>query len=307
MGSLRAIKRRITTSKSTAQITRAMQMVSASKMKKSEESAREAMPYADGIYEVVRTIGKIKDYKSPYLRIPKRIKKIAVVVIGPGRGFVGELISKLLLSTADKVEKLKKDHPDAEIVGISLHKVALKIVNGVGIDSEYHFAQYLDSPDTTNLSPIFKILLDGFTGGEFDEVYLSYMYFVNTMVQKPVFKKVLPISFEKLVEEAKGEVSSKSQTLGANREVKAEDVKDFIFEPSPSEVLDFLLPEYFETQILTSVLSSNASEHSARMVAMKNATDNANELVKNLTLKYNRSRQANITQEILEVAMGAAS
>jgi len=295
MGSLRALKRRINISKNIAKITKAMQMVSASKMKRAEEQVTQAIPYAEGIYEIVSKLGNIRGYKSIYLKKPKKIKNILIIIVGPSRGFVGDLTSRLIVELSNNIEKIKRNYPDVKMVGLSIHKQGLKIATTVGIEPRYHFATYFESPNTTTLSPIYKVVLDGYKSGFFNEVYISFAHFVNSIVQVPKFKRVLPITFEESLSEQKSN----------DKESIEKQENDFIFEPDMSKVLDFLLPEYFETQILTAILDSNASEHAARMVAMKNATDNAQELVKTLTHEYNKTRQSEITKEILEVAAGA--
>jgi F-type H+-transporting ATPase subunit gamma len=284
MASLRAIKRRIQTVKNTAQVTKAMQMISANKMKQAEKLAKQTIPYTEGLFEVVRRIGKITDYSSPLLKRSANVRNIAVVVIGPSRGFVGGLITNLTVNTIKAINDLKLQNPGANVLGVSVHRKALNIVTNLGIEDKYHFAKYFDHPTTTELSSIYSTILNGFMNEEFDEVYLAYMHFVNTMVQKPVFKRLLPIKFD--VTDEKKE-------------------NTFIFEPSKSTILDFVLPEYFESEVLTAILDSNASEQSARMVAMKSATDNAKAINKELSLQYNSTRQAKITNEILEIVSNA--
>ncbi len=293
MASTKEIRQRILSVQNTAQITNAMQMVSASKMKKAQDRAIESIPYAQGIYEIVNRIGKITDYSSPYLRISKEVKNIGIVVIGTSRGFVGSMITSLILATNKLKEELIHKYPQAKISGISIHKTAQRIMLNAGIESTYHFSEYCDAPTTTELTAIFDLLVKQFESGNFDEIYLIYTHFINTVVQKPVVKKLLPLRIEEILEEAEK----------ARNHVD----KQFIYEPDVTTVLDRLLPEYFQTQIYTGVLESIASENSARMVAMKNATDNANELTKKLKLKYNRQRQTTITNEIIDVINGSIS
>lgn len=287
MSSLHETKRRISSIKNTAQITRAMQMVSASKMKRAEQSARETVPYAEGIYDIVRKISSLDDYKSPYTRKVGEIKNTAIVVIGPGRGFVGGMTTNLLLFASTFITHLKEKNTNFSIAGISIQKLGLDIVQRLNINAKYHFAEYHEHPTTTVLTSIYQTILKSFAQGEFDEVYLAYTHFISTLVQKPVCKRILPISFQRILKEAE-------------QDVEKEKSSNFIFEPNTTEVLDFLLPEYFETQILSAILDSHASEHSARMVTMKNATDNAEELADNLKLEYNRTRQDRITQELMD-------
>lgn len=293
MASIRDLKDQIESLKNTAQITEAMQMVSASKMKKAQEAALNAIPYSEGIYEVVNKLGSITDYESPYLRKSEDIKNIAIVVIGTSRGFVGGQITNLISKTYNLSKDLEKKHKNINIRGISLHKTGKKILENAGINPEYHFADFIENPNTTNLSGIFNLIVDKFGSGEYDEVYIIYTHFINTIIQKTETKKILPLSIEEIIKEA----AESDEDIKINT--------GFKFEPTQKFLLDRILPEYFQTQIFTALLESIASEHSARMVAMKNATDNAKDLTGKITLQYNRQRQAEITQQIIEVVSGS--
>ncbi len=289
MASLREIKSRIRSIKNTRQITKAMQMVSASKMKKAQERAINTNPYADGLFEVLSHIENLERYKSVYTRKVKQIKKILIVLIGQSRGFVGGQVTSLFLNTHKNIEELKNLYGNIEFIGISIQKMGLKILNNLKIKSIYHFSQEYENANTTILAPIYKVIQDGFRKKEYDCVYLSYMKFINMMNIVPEFKKLLPITLTK-EEKQKG---------------KKDLVESFKFEPSADKVFKFIIPEYFETQILNAIFNAKASEHSARMIAMKSATDNANELIEGLNLEFNKSRQSEITQEILELSMGS--
>jgi len=293
MASLRDIKRRITSVKNTSQITKAMQMVSASKMQKAQDRALKAVPYAIGIYQIVNKLkGGMSDYTSVYLKKPKKVKNIGIVVIGMSRGFVGNQITMLIAKTYNLSKELKSKYKHANIIGISIHKTGQKILASAGIKSKYHFADFIELPTTTELTHIFTLLEDKFADGEFDEVHLVYTHFKNTLIQVSTSKKILPLDIKEISKEAD---SAKSNI----------DSDDFVYEPDIHTVLSKLLVKYFHTQIYTAILESIASEHSARMVAMKNATDNAYELEKKLTLKYNRGRQTAITNQIIEVISGS--
>lgn len=296
MAALRDIKRRITSVKNTSQITKAMQMVSASKMQKAQDRALKAIPYATGIYRIVNKLrGGMSDYTSVYLKQSKTVKNVAIVVVGMSRGFVGGQMATLTAEVYRLHEKLKQKYPGVEVSGISIHKTGQKVLANAGIKSKYHFAEFIEVPTTTELTPVFSLLIDKFSLGDYDEIHIVYTHFKNTLNQVAQSKKLLPLSLEEIIEEAKE---------GANTYTSG---PDFKYEPDIKSVLDRLLPEYFQTQIYTGILESIASEHSARMVAMKNATDNAHELEKKLTLKYNRSRQTAITSEIIEVISGSLS
>ncbi len=282
----REIKRRINSVSSTSQITKALQMVSASKMNKAQEHAKGIETYAQGLYDIVGLMGNIDDYESIYTKKIDETKNIVLLIIGPDRGFVGSLVSAQTILINDFVDNYRLKHSGVSIKSITKHRVAKRISDVLNFDNLYHFEEYQDNPTPSDLSSLNTVLLDGFKKGKFDEIYVSYNHFVNTIIQKPIIKKLLPIEFEKAEE-------SKNVTT------------DMTFEPTKSEVLDTLLPEYFQTQVLDAIVESIASEHSARMVAMQNATDNANELRNELELSFNRSRQAKVTSEILDIVGGS--
>ena len=192
MSKAREIKRRLASIKSTGKITRAMQMVSASKMKKAQDGVAAAVPYAEGLFRIIQNIGKIQDYQSPFTRNVHEVNSIAIVVIGPDRGFVGGLNSNLLLEADKLVNRLRLKYQGVNIKGISLHRKGLKIIENLGIKQQYHFSDYVESPTTTDLTPIIKVLREGFVNEDFDEVYLVFTHFINTAVQESVTKKILP-------------------------------------------------------------------------------------------------------------------
>ncbi len=284
----KGVKRRIQTVKNTSKITKAMEVVSASKMKSAQNRALSTVPYADGLYRIIKKIGFIPDYKNPLMRDVKKAKSAGIIVIGPDKGFVGGMITDIMLKTSNLIKELKEKNPDLKVYGISIFKKGEKVLKSLGIENKYHFSDYNEKPTTTELTPILKVLVEGFVSEEYDEIYIVYSHFINTMQQKTVTKKLLPISFEDITEN------------GENSENIS-----YTFEPSMEAILDKLIPEYFEYQIFAAIMDSMASEQSARMVAMKNASDNAKEIEKNLQLKYNKTRQASITQEIIEVVSGS--
>jgi len=294
MASLRDIKRRITSVKNTSQITKAMQMVSASKMQKAQDRALKAIPYATGIYRIVNKLkGGMSDYTSIYLKESDQVKNIAIVVVGMSRGFVGGQMTLLTAKIYKLKQELLKKYPGVNISGVSIHKTAQKILANAGLKSEYHFADFIEMPTTTELTHIFSLIEDKFAIGEFDEVHIVYTHFENTLMQIATTKKLLPLDME----EINREVDDVEKDIIINN--------DFVYEPDMQTILSKLLVKYFHTQIYTAILESIASEHSARMVVMKNATDNAYELEKKLTLQYNRGRQTAITNQIIEVISGS--
>lgn len=293
MASLREIKTRVNSVRNTAKITRAMQMISASKMVKAQERSKSAEPYAEALAEMFKKIGKVSDYSHPFLNV-RPIRNVCFLIIGSSRGFVGGMTANMMYSIAMKKDELLKKNPDVKFKAITMHKVGSRIAQNVGLEIDFHFADFVDDPTSTFLTPIKKVIHEKIEKEEYDQIYVVYTKFVNTVIQKSVIQKLLPIEIE--------ELETQNESLVEKNKTNQ---KEYIFEPDTKTLLDALIPEYFENQIFAGLLQSIASEHSARMVAMKNATDNANELKDGLTLKYNKTRQAAITQEIIEIVSGS--
>jgi len=290
MADTKSIKTRIASIKSTAKSTRALQLVSAAKMQKAQDRSKKAELYAETLYEIVNKMGNIKDFKSPFLKTNiqnNTDKNIAIVVIGTDRGFVGSMISNLQIATYNLKQQLINQHPKVNLLGVSIHKTGLKIIQSCKIKSEAHFADYKDDKKQNELGATYAYLIDKFSNKEIDEIYLVYNKFINTLAQKVETKRILPLSLDEL------------------QYNQAEKSSTYLFEPSQSEILNWILPEYFQTSIYSALLSSIASEYSSRMISMKKATDNANDLSDQLTLQYNKFRQASITQQITEIVSGS--
>ncbi|MBD3280031.1 ATP synthase F1 subunit gamma [Candidatus Dojkabacteria bacterium] len=295
MAGTKEIKRRINSISNTAQITNALYMVSASKMVKAQQRAEEAFGYSDGLYELVKMLAGLKadDYESLYLKKPEQVKKVVIVIVGPTRGFVGSLKSNLTISLNRQIEEIRSAHPEAEISAIAVNKLGQKIAGSLGLKLEYYFENIEEPASTGSIESLKKLLLEGFEKGKFDEIYLAVMHFKSVLLQEAVVKKLLPIETE---EEEIGDSGQKEGEVGSS---------GFTFEPSAGKILDKLLPEYFENQLFVAVLDSFASEHSARMVSMQSATDNARDLKNSLFLKFNRSRQNKITEELIDIVSGS--
>lgn len=283
MASLKEIKSRIKAVKSTAKITKAMQMISASKMVKAQTRSNSAYPYAISLKELISDLNNIGDYSNPLLDERKE-NRVGILVIGPSRGFVGGMITALKIQIAEFITDKKNVNPDIEISTVSMHKEGLKLCEQLDLNSDYHFSKFIDNPNSNDIAAIKRVILDNFIGKQYDSVYVAYTYFNNILIQEPKIEKLLPVPIQQNQQNHKEKQS-----------------KSFLFEPDVATILDTLIPEYIENQIFSALLNSIASEHSARMVAMKSATDNANELNEKLSLHYNRTRQANITKEITEI------
>ena len=284
MPSTRDIRRRIKSVKSTAQITRAMQMVASSKMRKAQLAALAGRPYATLMNDVLAAVSEgAGDFTHPLLEKRDGVKR-AVILISTDKGLCGALNSNLFREAA----KFEKD----TTIYICAGKKAGQFVSRMKRQLAAEFS-YKDNPHFAEARAISKFAQDMFLKGEVAQVDVLYTNFINTLSQKPEVRQLLPIGKIEALE-----VGVDGQGQGS--ELKKSDV-EYLFEPNAGDVLGNLLPHYVNFQVFQFLLEAKASEHSSRMVAMKNATDNAKQLIKDLTLEYNKLRQANITKELLEI------
>jgi len=285
MASTRDIRRRIKSVKNTSQITRAMQMVAASKMRKAQQSALNGRPYARLMNEVLSEVTSLAgDFTHPLME-KREVRKRGVIIVSTDKGLCGALNTNLLREAA-KFEK-------QTTIYITAGRKASTFIARTKRQLAAEFT-YKDAPLFSEARAISRFARDLFIKGEVDQVDVLFTHFISTLSQKPESVQLLPVTEIKLVTavvQAQGE--SEKYVKGAT---------EYLFEPSPAQVLGELLPHYLNYLIFQILLEAKASEHSARMVAMKNATDNANQLIKDLTLEYNKLRQANITRELLEIA-----
>lgn len=284
MANIRTIRRRIRGVQNTTKITRAMEMIAASKMKRAQERGLAGRPYAEKISQVIAHLVAVpgeEDRALHPLLESRPVARIGIVHITPDRGLCGGLNANLNRWVAGFI--LERDLPTS-VVGVG--RKGLDFMRRYGRDIRAEFTGLGDKPSLLDTLPIARIVIDDYTNHLIDAVYLVYARFVNTMVQKPVLEQLLP-------------VEPASIPRGQN--------VDYIYEPGPEGVLSTLLPRFVEMQIYHAILESIASEQSARMVAMRNATENAKELIDELTLLYNKARQEMITREILDIAGGAAA
>jgi F-type H+-transporting ATPase subunit gamma len=284
MPSTRDIRRRIKSVKNTAQITKAMQMVASSKMRKAQLAALAGRPYAQQMNTMLAdATATAADFSHPLME--KRTgRKRAVILVSTDKGLCGALNSNLFREAA----KLDKD----TTIFICAGKKGAQFVSRTRRQLAAEFT-YKDAPLFAEARAISKFAQDMFLKGEVDHVDVMFTNFVSTLVQKPELKTLLPIG------EIKG-VQTGIHGEEMHPELKTSGV-EFQFEPAADQVLGALLPHYLNFQVFQFLLEAKASEHSSRMVAMKNATDNAKQLIKDLTLEYNKLRQANITKELLEI------
>ena len=281
MASQREIRRRIRDVGSIKQITRAMQFVAASKLKRAQDSTLAARPYAAKIDEVLADIAAVLTAEDHVLlRTPAEGGRRLLVLITSDRGLAGPLNTNTVRFAA----RVIADHP-GDLAVVSVGRKGRDAIRRARVPLEAHFEGFGDRPTFADVLPLARLVTDAYVTGEATRVDLVYSSFVSTLVQKPVLDQVLPV-----------EPSEDTAGIPGNQ---------FIFEPSAGDVLERLLPRYVATRIYHAVLEARASEESSRMVAMKNATENADELIEDYTLAYNKVRQSNITREMIEIATGA--
>jgi len=283
MPTIREIRRRIRSVQSTAKITRAMEMIAASKMRRAQERNIAGRPYANLMRQVLADLAAQRqagDEIHPLL-VQRPVNRIAIVHITTDRGLCGGLNANVNRRAASFI--LEQGVP-VTIVAVGRKGRDFMVRYRQAVRAE--FTRLGDKPSLADILPIARVVIDDYSAGLVDEVYICYAQFVTTMTQRPVIWRLLPIE---------------PATIEARLNV------EYIYEPSPSAVLAELLPRFVEMEIYHAILESIASEQSARMVAMRAATDNANELIVYLTLTYNKARQEMITKEILDITGGAAA
>lgn len=281
MISPRILRRRIRSVQSTAKITKAMEMIATAKMKRSQDYAVAGRPYDTKISQLIADLAAETGTGGalhPLLQRRENINKIAIVHITSSRGLCGGLNSNINRLTANFV--LERKLP---VTMITVGRRGTEFMHRSHIDILAEFTDISDRPGVSETRPISQIIVNDYINGLFDEVYLSYNKFENTFTQKPSIDLLLPI---------------------VPASIPKEQTTEYIYEPDPREVLGGLLPRFIEMKVYQSILEAIASEHSARMVAMRNATENANELVENLTLMLNKARQEMITTELLDITGG---
>ena len=279
----RDIRRRIKSIKNTSQITKAMQMVAAAKMRKAQAVALAGRPYAELMNRVLVSVSGRTNPELNELLAVRPVKRELVLVISTDKGLCGALNTNLLREVS------QFDAAKTAFVASGRKGVQFLARTKRELLADFHLK---DAPGLLDTKPISKFVIEKFVSRDFDRVSVLYTKFVNTLTQKPTVHTILPISPADLPHGAPAQ-----ETTG-----EAGGATEYIFEPSPEQVLAGILPHYVHFQVYQMVLDSRASEHSARMVAMKNATDNAKQLIKDLTLEYNKIRQASITTELLEIA-----
>lgn len=280
------IRTKIKSVENTRKITRAMEMVAAAKMRKAQERMRSARPYAEKIRNVAAHLSRANpEYKHPFVVKRDNVRNIGLIVVTSDKGLCGGLNTNVLRLAINQMKSW-----EGEGKGLLLCPIGNKgfgFMNRIGAKVQSHLVGLGDTPHVEKLIGTVKAMLDAYVAGEIDAIYLSYNHFINTMKQEPRVEQLLPLSGEQ---------------LGT-----AEGSWDYIYEPDAKKVIDELLLRYIESLVYQAVVENMASEQSARMVAMKAASDNAKNVIGELKLVYNKARQAAITKEISEIVGGAAA
>ena len=291
MASSKEIRTKIKSVQGTRKITKAMEMVAAAKMRKAQERMRTARPYGDKIRNIAAHLARANpEYRHPFLVQRENLRRVGIITVTTDKGLCGGLNTNILRTLTIKLRELEAAGVEAQLTAIGTKGLVFMQRLGANIVSQVtHLG---DRPHMEKLIGPVKTQLDAYAAGEVDAVYLAYTTFINTMKQEPVIEQLLPLPADRL----------KADERAAGRPNW-----DYLYEPDARVVLDQLLTRYVEQIIYQSVAENIASEQSARMVAMKSASDNASSVIDDLTLVYNKSRQAAITKELSEIVGGAAA
>ncbi|HJV83073.1 F0F1 ATP synthase subunit gamma [Noviherbaspirillum sp.] len=288
MAAGKEIRGKIKSVENTKKITKAMEMVAASKMRKAQDRMRAARPYSDKIRNIAAHLSQANpEYTHPFLVKQDAAKKVGIIVVTTDKGLCGGMNTNVLRQVTNKVRELEGQGIKTEAVAIG--NKGLGFLNRIGAKVVSQAVQLGDTPHLDKLIGPVKVLLDEYQEGRLDAVYLFYTKFINTMKQEPMMDQLLPLSSERM------EADKNSHSW------------DYLYEPDAQSVIDELLVRYVEALIYQSVAENMASEQSARMVAMKAASDNAGNVIGELKLVYNKTRQAAITKELSEIVAGAAA
>jgi F-type H+-transporting ATPase subunit gamma len=291
VASIREIKRRIKSVKNIAQVTRAMQMVAASRMRRAQEQALASRPYANKAWEVLSHLAEMPS-THPLLTPRGSVNNVAIILITADKGLAGAYNANIIRQTIRFMRENNRE--DAKLITVGRKGRDLMVRYGRTVIAE--FSDLPARPSSLDIAPIARIAIESFLTGDFDEVYLAYTRFVNTLQQDPTLRLLLPIQPGSIAGKVMSRHMTEEKTMGG---------VEYLYEPNRDTLFDTILPRFTEAQIYQAVLEALASEHSARMVSMRNATSNANELVGDLTLRYNKLRQDAITKEMLDIAGGA--
>jgi F-type H+-transporting ATPase subunit gamma len=285
MAGARDIKRRIKSVKNTKKITRAMQMVSAAKMRRAQNAVMSSRTYAELAWQIISSLGDSVDPKFHALLNPGNPSgKTGIILVSSNKGLIGGFNTNLISFT----KKYIQEHGlDADILAdfIVMGRRGRDSIIRARKNVVAEFPKQERRTTAEEIQPLVKMVMDEYIKGTYSKIVVIYTHYVSTITQRPAMRQLLPMKYPKMVEEDKKPI-------------------EYLFEPTPEKVFEHLLPRIIESQIYRAILESDASEHSARMITMKNATDSATELIDDLTLTYNQLRQANITKELAEITAG---
>jgi F-type H+-transporting ATPase subunit gamma len=291
VASLKEIRGRIASIRNISQITRAMELVAASRMKRAQEAILAARPYSDELRSALSRVSAAVGEEVDPLLARRPVRKLGLIVMTTDRGLAGALdtntVRAALRVVSERAGGRNGDGP-VEASAITVGRKGRDQLRRAGVPIAAHFPRLGDRPGFGDVTPIARLVADDFLAGTFDEISVVYPGFISTLTQRATVLTLLPVP-----------------RPGDLEEQEAARTDEYLFEPSPEAVLSRLLPHYVAVDLYRAVLEANASEQSARMIAMRSATDNANELMDDLTLVYNKTRQATITREMIEIASGA--
>jgi len=304
MASGREIKTKIRSTQNMRKVTRALEMVSASKIRKAQDLMKASRPYARAMRKVIAHIAQANtDFSHPFLLQRDPVARVGYIVVATDRGLCGGLNSNLFRRLLPQIHEWQQQHVQVDVVAIGQKAVQffshIKAVNLIG-----SVGQLGEQPKLERLIGVIKVMLDEYRSNGLQRVFLAYNDFVNTMVQKPTIDALLPLPLAAAEMEAH---QAAGESGYAGIALEREHAWDYLYEPDEETVLAYVLDRYIESVVYQASLENLASEHAARMVAMKGASDNANKVIDELTLIYNKARQAAITQEISEIVGGAAA
>ena len=292
MAAGKEIRGKIKSFENTKKITKAMEMVSVAKMRKAQERMRAARPYADKIRNLAANLAKATpEYKHPFMVTNESARTVGFILVTTDKGLCGGLNTNVLRAVTAKLREVEASGQKSESVAIG--NKGLGFLNRIGAPVVSHATHLGDKPTLDKLIGPVKVLLDAYAAGKLSAVYLCYTRFINTIKQEPMVQQLLPLSAESMTADKVADGQSFNW--------------DYLYEPDAESVIDELLVRYTEALVFQALAENMASEHSARMVAMKAATDNAGNLIAELKLIYNRTRQAAITKELSEIVAGAAA
>ncbi|MDD2738936.1 MAG: F0F1 ATP synthase subunit gamma [Methylomonas lenta] len=280
------IRTKIASIKNTQKITRAMEMVAASKMRKTKDRMQATRPYSKKISQIIKHLSHANpEYKHPYM-IAREVKRVGIIVVSSDRGLCGGLNANLFRTVLTQMQQWNSRGIEVDMCTVG--GKAASFFSNINANVIGQVSKLGDIPHQMDIIGVIKIMLDAYQSGTVDELHVVNNEFVNTMTQKPMMTQLLPIVAGELEEDLRGHW-------------------DYLYEPGAKEVLDHLLQRYVESIVYQGLVENNACEQAARMVAMKSASDNAGNIIKELQLVYNKARQAAITQEISEIVAGAAA